>query len=107
MGLLRMQPSAAALVLLFACIAPGTVLIVVFWKLRFGVATLPPTTAWIDEFSVERYRPMLLLRSVTDRSVTPTHVAHFRRERCRIFRGYLRLLAIDFSRVAAALKLVM
>lgn len=107
-----MQTSAAVLILLG--IAPGAAVIVVFWRLRFGVASLPPTTAWIDEFSVERYRPMLRLLDDTDlrflcshSSVTPTLVGHFRRERCRILRGYLHSLATDFTRVVAALKLVM
>jgi hypothetical protein len=114
MGLLRMQTSAAVLILLLTCIAPGAAVIVVLWRLRSGAMTLPPTTAWIDEFSVERYRPMLRLLNDTDRqflcshsSITPKLVARFRRERCRILRGYLRSLATDFTRVVTALKLVM
>jgi hypothetical protein len=114
MGLFRMQTSTTVLILLLACIAPGAAVIVVFCRLRFGVATLPPTTAWIDEFSVERYRPVLRLLNDADvrflgshASVTRKLVAHFRRERCRILRGYLRSLATDFARVVAALKLVM
>jgi hypothetical protein len=106
--------SASVLILVLACIATGAAVIAVFWRLRFGVATLPPTTAWIDEFSAERYRPMLSLLNDTDlrflsshSSVAPKLVAHFRRERCRILRGYLRSLATDFTRVVAALKLVM
>jgi hypothetical protein len=104
----------AALILVFACIVPGAAVIALFWRLRFGSATLPPTTAWIDEFSVERYRPMLRLLNDTDvrflsshSNVTPKLVAHFRRERCKISRGYLRSLATDFTRVVTALKLVM
>jgi hypothetical protein len=106
--------NTAGLILLFACVAPGAAIMIVFWRLHFGVATLPPTTAWIDEFSVERYRPMLRLLNDTDlqflcshSSVTPKLVAHFRRERCRVLRGYLCSLKTDFTRVVAALKLVM
>src|SRR5215472_13461736 len=104
----------AALILLVACIAPGAAVMVVFWRLHFGGATLPPTTAWIDEFCIERYRPMLQLLNDTDlqstariSSVAPSVVAHFRWERYRILRGYLRSLAADFTQVIAALKLVM
>lgn len=113
-GTARIDMSPTVLILLLGCIPPGAAVIAVFWKLRFGVASLPPTTAWIDEFSVERYRPMLRLLNDTDleflcsrSSVTPEVVADFRRARCRILRGYLRSLATDFTRVVAALKLVM
>ena len=113
-GTARKHMSAAVQIFLLACIAPGAAVIAVFWKLRFGAVILPPTTDWIDEFSVERYRPMLRLLSDTDlrflcsqSSVTPQVVAHFRRKRCRILRGYLRSLAADFTRVVGALKLVM
>jgi len=106
--------SSAVLILVLACTATGAAVIAVFWRLRFGVATLPPTTAWIDEFSVERYRPMLQLLNDADvrfvcshSSATAKVVAHFRRERCRILRGYLRSMTADFNQVVAALKLVM
>lgn len=106
--------SAMALILLLACMAPGAAVLIVFWRLCFGVATLPPTTAWIDEFSIDRYRPMLRLLNDTDArflcshsSVTPKLVAHSRRERSRMLRAYLRSLASDFTQVVAALKLVM
>ena len=114
MGLLRIQMNAANLILILACIALGAAVVVIFWRLHFGTANLPPTTTWIDEFSVDRYRPMLRLMNDTDlrflcsqSNVTPKLVAHFRRERCRILRGYLRSLASDFTQIVAALKLVM
>ena len=106
--------SATVLILLLVCLAPGAAAIALLCRLRFGVATLPPTTVWIDELSVERYRPLLRLLNDKDlqfvcshSNVTPKHVAHFRRERCRILRGYLRSLTADFTRIVAALKLVM
>jgi hypothetical protein len=34
-------------------------------------------------------------------------IAQFRRQRCEIFRGYLRSLSRDYSRVSIALKLLM
>lgn len=95
-----------ALIFLIACVAPGAAVLIVFWRLCFGVAPLPPTTAWIDEFSVDRYRPMLWLLKETDvRSPRPP--SSVRRERCRSLRGYLRSLATDFNQILAALKLVM
>ena len=106
--------SATVLILVIACIAPGAALVVVFWRLGSAAPTLPLTTVWIDEFSVERYRPMLRVLDGTDprflcphSSVRPNFVAHFRREQCRILRGYLRSLTMDFTRVLTALKLVM
>ena len=106
--------SATVLILVLACIAPGAAVIVAFWRLGSAAPTLPATTVWIDEFSVERYLPMLRLLDGTDprflgshSSVTPNVVAHSRREQCRILRGYLRSLTVDFTRVLTALKLVM
>jgi len=75
---------------------------------------LPVTAEWIDELSVDRYRPMTrllegddlrFLRSQPD--YTPAMAAKFRRERCRVFRGYLTCLHSDFQRVSMALKIVM
>src|SRR6266481_5945252 len=52
---------------------------------------LPVTVEWIDDISVERYRPMARLRA----------------QRGRIFLAYLRNLESDFARVCAALRLVL
>ena len=78
-------------------IAPGAAVIAVFWKLGSGRIPLPATTTWIDEFSAERFRPILQLLDNRDlrllcshSSVTPKVIAQFRGERCRILRGYLR-----------------
>ena len=96
------------------CIAPGAAVIVVFWKPGSGGTPLPATTTWIDEFTVGRYRPMLQLLDETEirfirshSGITPKFIAQFRRQRCGILRGYLRSLTSDFTRVLAALKLVM
>ena len=83
-------------------------------RLFAGGATLPVTAEWIDELSVDRYQPMArllgeedlrFLRSRPD--FTPPMAASFRRERVRIFLGYLRCLNLDFQRVTMALKIVM
>ena len=74
----------------------------------------PLTAEWVEELSVERYRPMLRLLDhgdvrVIERQpgVAPETVAQFRRERSRIFREYLRRLHGDFASVCLALKVVM
>lgn len=75
---------------------------------------LPVTAEWIDELSVERYRPMLRLLSSTDieflrtqPGYTPKMESQLRAQRCHIFSGYLRCLNMDFRRVCLALKLLM
>ena len=76
--------------------------------------SLPVTAEWIDELSVERYRPMMRLLDGgdveflrTQPGFTPKMVSRLRIQRCQIFRGYLRSLNSDFGRVCAAIKLVM
>jgi len=87
------------------------------WVLR-RVATpqalLPVTAGWIDEQSLERYRPLAQLLSEDDleslRSrpgFTPHMIAGLRAQRCQIFRGYLRGLSQDFERVCVALRIVL
>jgi hypothetical protein len=75
---------------------------------------LPVTADWIDELSVERYRPMLRLLSQEDLQLlrkqpgcTPQMVAAFRIQRAQIFRMYLHQLESDFKRLCMALKVVM
>jgi hypothetical protein len=75
---------------------------------------LPVTSEWIDELSIERYRPMLRLLSEDDLrflqsqpGFTPEMARRFRAQRSQIFRGYLRWLQNDFDRVCAALRLLM
>ena len=83
-------------------------------KLASGPQTLPVTAEWIDELSVERYRPMLRLLSeedlrflATQPGYTPALARRFRAQRCQIFRGYLGWLRADFDRVCTALRLLM
>lgn len=75
---------------------------------------LPLDAGWIDELSVERYRPMM--RLLDDRDLeflrsqpgfTPRMATRLRTQRCRIFRGYLRCLEGDFRRVCMAVKVLM
>lgn len=98
----------------FACFGLGLVL---FWAVRRLTGTrgnLPVTAAWIDELSIERYRPMIRLLNTCDveflRSqpgFSPAMVRRLRAQRAQVFKGYLRALSMDFDRICAALKLVM
>jgi hypothetical protein len=75
---------------------------------------LPVMLDWLEEFSPERYQPMLRLLHPRDLDFlrsqpgfTRKMESRFRRQRCEIFRGYLRQLDSDFQQVCTALKLVM
>jgi pentose-5-phosphate-3-epimerase len=77
-------------------------------------ATHPITPRWIDELSLERYRPMLRLLDSEDieflRSqpgFRPQMATRLRHQRCRIFRQYLKELNGDFACICMALKMVM
>lgn len=93
-------------------LAAGFVLLV--RRISFQSANLPVTAEWIDELSVERYRPMMRLLDGgdvaflrTQPGFTPRMAFQLRQQRCQIFRGYLRCLNADFGRVCSAIKLVM
>jgi hypothetical protein len=91
--------------------------VALFWIIRrvaFRRGDLPVTAEWIDELSTERYRPMMRLLDGKDLEFltsqpgfTPHMAARIRRQRCQIFRGYLRCLSNDFRRVSAAVQLIM
>jgi hypothetical protein len=83
-------------------------------KMTFSGSSLPLTAEWIDELSVERYRPMMRLLDGDDLEFlrsqpgfTPRMATKLRVQRCQIFRGYLRCLNGDFQRVCAAIKILM
>ena len=96
------------------CLALLLALFLVIRKIGFAGSDLPVTAEWIDELSIERYRPMSRLLDAGDvdflRSqpgFTPKMLEKLRRQRRQIFRGYLRCLQSDFGRVCSAIKLVM
>lgn len=69
---------------------------------------------WTPDLAFDRYRPMFrLLDSDEVRFLssqpgsTPALVARFRRQRCELFRGYLRSLERDFQMASDALVMVM
>jgi hypothetical protein len=83
-------------------------------KLMFSGGDLPVTAEWIEELSLERYRPMLRLLEPQDLEYlraqpgfTPRMARKLRMQRYQIFRGYLRSLSMDFRRISAALKLLL
>jgi hypothetical protein len=91
-----------------------SVLGVIVYRMMAGPGDLPVDTEWIDELSMERYRPMIRLLDTADidflRSqpgFTPRHEAALRNERRQLFDGYLELLELDFRRVSMALKVLM
>jgi hypothetical protein len=91
-----------------------TALIILVRSLGSAGQSLPVTAEWIDDLSVERYRPMLRLLDSSDLEFLRSQPGYQRRmesnlraQRCQIFRGYLRCLNMDFRRVCMALKLVM
>jgi hypothetical protein len=89
-------------------------LAIAFVKFVLSGGDLPVTAEWIEELSLERYRPMLRLLEPQDLEYLrsqPGFTARMehklRMQRYSIFRGYLSSLSMDFRRVSAALKLLM
>jgi len=87
---------------------------VLFRKVSSSVNRLPVTSEWIEDLSLEHYRPMMRLLDGQDIAFlraqpgfTPVMIANLRVHRCRVFRAYLDCLSADFSRVCTALRLVM
>ena len=74
---------------------------------------LPVTSEWIGDLSQERYRPMLRLLDAGDWEFLRSQpgfdramAVKLRRQRCRIFQGYLQRLQADFGRAVVALKVL-
>src|SRR5689334_20520157 len=89
-------------------------LLLLIRKIAVSGGSLPVTAEWIDELSIERYRPMMRLLDSADLAFlkaqpgfTPRMATKLRIQRAQIFRGYLRCLCSDFSRVCAAIKILM
>jgi hypothetical protein len=99
---------------IFTALALVSALVFLICKVGSGGKGLPVTSEWIDALSLDRYRPMLRMLDGDDieflRSqpgFTPNMATKLRTQRTQIFRGYLRSLETDFSRVCSAIKLVM
>ena len=72
------------------------------------------TADWIDELSIDRYRPMQRLLDTAELDFlraqpgfNPQMESRLRIQRCRIFRGYLRNLEHDFKLICTAIKVLM
>jgi hypothetical protein len=98
----------------FAALFFLAVLAYLIRKVAFGGNNLPVTAEWIEDLSLDRYRPMLRMLDTGDieflRSqpgFTPRMATKLRAQRTQIFRGYLKSLESDFARVCSAIKLVM
>ena len=101
------------LMILCTCSVAGVAVALAVRKVASPKSAHPLTVEWLEELSVERYRPMLRLlddrdvRALERRDIEPEKVAAFRRERTRIFREYLKRLHGDFASICLALKVVM
>jgi hypothetical protein len=101
-------------VLVGLVIGTGATLAIVLRRLSSKGRTLPVTAEWIDELSVDRYRPMLRILDECDMQFLKSQpgfnsrmVSRLRTQRSHIFRGYLKCLDADFQRTCSALKVLM
>ena len=106
--------SILAVVLIIFLAVVSLVAAIVLRKLAAPNRSLPVTAEWIDDLSVDRYRPMMRLLDRRDvdflrsqAGFTPKMEARLRAQRCQIFRDYLRCLEADFGRVCMALKMIL
>lgn len=103
---------ALPVISILACLATGAGLVVAIRRMVSPTVRLPATLDWLDQISVERYRPMLRLPDDAELrrlySPAPRETAtELRRAHCQIVRSGLGALAVDFHRVCTALKLEM
>ena len=83
----------------------------VIMRRRAGSRASATDWDWARDFSVEKYRPMQRLLSEEDQrflkaqsGYQPSLSRTLRKDRCRIFRSYLRSLRRDFNRLYWAAK---
>src|SRR5436190_10427431 len=96
------------------CVALIAALFVVIRRMSAAGRNLPLTAEWIDELSIERYRPMMRLLDGADLEFfrtqpgfSPKVASKLRIQRCQIFRGYLKCLSGDFGRICSAIRVFM
>jgi len=108
----------STLVTLFALLAPAIPVLAVSILVLQQIALLKRRPShpleWTADLSADRYRPMYRLLDEDDirflRSqpgATPALVNRLRRQRCQLFRGYLRSLERDFCAASDALMLLL
>jgi len=103
--------------LVMSVIAFGFIAVLMAVMLRRLVAPATVTAcdpAWLDEFNIQKYRPMLRLLSSDDYEFLSKQAGYdhkisrkLRTERRRIFRSYLQNLVRDFHRLHLAAKVVL
>lgn len=99
---------------LLACLL-GAGVVAVIRKIRPCETCAETPADWLNDFSMERYRPMLRLAEDTmdpqwvsfQASLTPRQAEHYRTQRCRILRAYLQEINRDFERMMKAVSLLM
>jgi hypothetical protein len=99
------------IVIAIAALCSTAVLVALFRSLLRSGVSAPQDRAWLDEFSIDKYRPMLRLLSERDfeylalqSGFTPDIAKRLRQERRRIFRAYLRNITRDFNRLHSAAR---
>jgi hypothetical protein len=99
---------AGSVLLLITCLA------LLLRKIASPEVDLILWDTWIDELSVDHYRPMMRILDIKDFDVcrgkpgfSRRRLMQLRFSRCRIFRIYLGLLQTDFQRICMAIKILM
>jgi hypothetical protein len=99
---------------MLAGLALVSVLAYLIRKVGLGSNGLPVTSEWIDNLSLDEYRPMInmldgrdiaLLRSQP--GFTPAMAKMARKQRAMMFRNYLKQLEEQFGQVCVAIKVIM
>jgi hypothetical protein len=106
-----------SLVIVLPLLLTASVIATLAWVLCRSMtngSTLPLTAEWIEELSIERYKPMMRLLDGKDLEFlrsqpgfSPAMATSLRTQRSQIFRGYLKSLQTDFKRICTAIKVLM
>src|SRR5437879_13292975 len=89
------------------------VLVVLFREMASRMSPADFDPAWLEDFSIAEYRPMLRLLSEDDYEFLASQAGYeskiasqLRKERRRVFHAYLRNLVRDFNRLQHAAKIM-
>jgi hypothetical protein len=91
----------------------GFALVVLFREMVSRTSPADFDPAWLEDFSIAKYRPMLRLLSEDDYEFLASQAGYeakiasqLRMERRKVFRAYLRNLVRDFNRLHNAAKIM-
>jgi hypothetical protein len=91
----------------------GLALVVLFREMAMRTSAAEFDPAWLEDFSIAKYRPMLRLLSEDDYEFLASQAGYdvkiasqLRMERRKVFRAYLRNLVRDFNRLHNAAKIM-